>query len=385
MHKGGPVNDVDQLWTQYFADRSEANRTALAEAYVPLLWKIATNMRNKMPAGVTIEAGDLVGYGYLGLVECIERFDPSRGYQFPTFASLRINGAMRDGIRQEDWVPRLERARQKQGEVTVVGIESTEIPLYETENGRIAVKPLEDRRQIASLNRLHLDDTIKDLCKGLSKKERLVVLLYHVEGLTLKEVGLHLGLTESRVSQMHSDIIKRIRERKQFVVKAPRVRPREESLPPRERVPDTPPVMERCDFMHESATLNLIDLMAEVKPGDLRQEIDKRERELKSLKTILVAIERDVEEPAASKKPAKRPGKPKGETKRTRISTEDAIERVIAIEALLRDKGAMKCAEISGAIGVSYPTTYGYLKNNPQFAQAEGKAWTIRATEGSIA
>jgi RNA polymerase sigma factor for flagellar operon FliA len=206
------VNDTEQLWKNYWADRSIENRNALATAYVPWLWDMARRKRSRMPTSAQIEEGDLVGYGYLGLVDCIERFDPGRGLKFATFASTRINGAMVDGIRNEDWVPRLERVKEKKGEVVTNHMQSLVELVGFNDRGDEAFKQYTDPRQTVWSERQSLNDTLRGLTKGLSKSERIVLLLYYVEDLTMREIGTHLDLSESRVSQMHSAIILKIRE-----------------------------------------------------------------------------------------------------------------------------------------------------------------------------
>src|SRR5437868_3735194 len=111
---------MDALWDAYHADRSIANRNALIEAYLPMVQRMAIKLWITIPRNAGQKVGDLVGYAIRGLIHCIEKFDPDRGLKFATYAGRRIGGAMRDGLRDEDWVPRLERAAEKRGEVEPV-------------------------------------------------------------------------------------------------------------------------------------------------------------------------------------------------------------------------------------------------------------------------
>lgn len=201
----------DKLWARYQAGRDVAVRNQLAELYLPLVKKLAAKLASRLPpsAGVTVD--DLRSYGSTGLLQAIERFDPERGLQFPTFAGPRVNGAMLDGLRSMDWVPRLERRKQSRGEVTPSGMFSFDAITTGPERGEvIAFHDPDAPHPSASIERAQ---AMGKLLRGMGKVDRLVLLLYYCDGLTMKQIGASVRLSESRVSQLHSELITRLRSK----------------------------------------------------------------------------------------------------------------------------------------------------------------------------
>ncbi len=240
------------LWARYRADStSESLRNALMEHYLPLVRRIAFGLHKKTPDSV--EFDDLITEGCLGLSAAIAKFDPDRGLKFETYAPRRIHGEMLDYLRKMDWVPRLVRAkasklrRATQQLDAELGREpsTAELSRYlsqsiaETEEmitesrsvGVISINKKTHRggdnphkeqttedslidRRAAAPSRRHTDlDRLRELCRGLNKQERLVVICYYWLGETMKEIGRQLDLSESRVSQMHSRLIIRLQAR----------------------------------------------------------------------------------------------------------------------------------------------------------------------------
>jgi RNA polymerase sigma factor FliA len=248
------TEDDTQLWRSYRAKRDDrALRDRLILTYAPLVKYVAGRLGSGLPAHV--EEEDLVSYGLLGLIGAIERYDPDRDVKFETYALTRIKGAIIDELRSLDWVPRSVRARAREIERAIGHLEARlhRLPTDEeiAKEAGIGVDELEDsltdisRSSIAALDELWtiggsggdqfaLIDTIEDtgapapessLAKTelrealgeaiahLPEREKLVVTLYYYEELTLREIGEVLGVTESRVSQLHTKAILRMKAR----------------------------------------------------------------------------------------------------------------------------------------------------------------------------
>jgi RNA polymerase sigma factor for flagellar operon FliA len=247
------VEDVQSLWLEYRRTKDQAIRDRLILTYAPLVKYVAGRLGSGLPAHV--DDGDLVSYGLLGLIGAIERFDPERDIKFETYAISRIKGAIIDELRALDWVPRSVRARARDIERAISELEAKlgRAPGDEEIAGRvgITVEELEEslteisRSSIAALDELwtisgeggdqvSLLDTIEDTegpnpqealaqtelkealgeaIARLPEREKLVVTLYYYEELTLREIGEVLGVTESRVSQLHTKAILRLKAR----------------------------------------------------------------------------------------------------------------------------------------------------------------------------
>ena len=244
------VDETQTLWKDYRQSRDQHLRDRLILTYAPLVKFVAGRVGASLPSHV--DEQDLVSYGLLGLIGAIERFDPSREIKFETFAMARIRGAIIDELRSLDWVPRSVRTRARQIERAIATLEK-ELMRAPTDD-EIAAKlgvtkqELEDslseisRSSVAALDELWspsgggdqiaLIDTIEDTSgpnpqsalaetemkeaigeaiARLPEREKLVVTLYYYEELTLREIGEVLGVTESRVSQLHTKAILRLK------------------------------------------------------------------------------------------------------------------------------------------------------------------------------
>lgn len=237
---------LDPVWAEYKKNPTLELRNQLMEEYMPLVKFNAEKIRARFPNEVELD--DLISSGYFGLMDAIEAYDLSRGVKFETYCIQRIQGAMLDEIRNLDWVPRLIRSRaSKFNDVTHkmelrLGrfptneeiAEAMEISVAEVEKikkesqtvGLVSLSNkwsdnddsdmnegdiLEDRRTEDPINSLQRKDLIKLITKGLSQNERLILILYYYEEMTMKEIGATLDLSESRVSQMHSQMMKRLK------------------------------------------------------------------------------------------------------------------------------------------------------------------------------
>ncbi|MEZ6102095.1 MAG: FliA/WhiG family RNA polymerase sigma factor [Pirellulaceae bacterium] len=239
--------DRDQLWLDYKADPTNKElRNRLVETYFPLVKYNGERIWARLPDGVDLD--DLISAGVFGLMDAIDAFDLSRGVKFETYCVPRIRGAMLDELRTMDWVPRLVRSKaSKLGEATRVlearlGRHPTEqeladqmqLPLAELEKMLIEANAvnlislnkkwyetdsykdvreidiLEDKKGEDPTRRIQKNDLMRLVTRGLNRNERLIIILYYYEELTMKEIGTTLDLSESRVSQMHSSIVQRL-------------------------------------------------------------------------------------------------------------------------------------------------------------------------------
>ena len=239
--------NIKDVWILYKKQATEELRNHLMEWYLPLVKYNAERIHTKLPDEVDIE--DLMSAGIFGLMDAIDAFDLSRGVKFETYCAPRIRGAILDELRAMDWVPRLVRSRtsqvdqaRKRLEMTLgrsatddeiatamdvskdeyakihkdagaVGVVSLSRKWYETDSNKDVreIDVLEDAKQINPFSAVQRRD-LKDLItQGLSRAERLIVILYYYEQMTMKEIGVTLDLSESRVSQMHSSILARLK------------------------------------------------------------------------------------------------------------------------------------------------------------------------------
>jgi len=243
--------ELRDLWRRYKGDGDEGARERLVVAYSPMVKFVAGRLGAGLPSHV--EDADLISYGLVGLIGAIERFEPERGIKFETFAMTRIRGAIIDELRSLDWVPRSVRSRAREIETAQAKLEhelqrapteaelASKLNLTEEELqsalleiANSSVYALDELWTVSdsSGDQVSLLDTIaddsaadpqealastevKDLLTeaigGLPEREQLVVALYYYENLTLREIGEVLGVTESRVSQLHTKAVMRLK------------------------------------------------------------------------------------------------------------------------------------------------------------------------------
>ncbi len=245
--RGVQSQNIDQVWMEYFATHSEACRNILMEHYLHIVKYTADRICSKLPDKVELD--DLVSAGIFGLKDAIEAFDPGRGVKFETYCSPRIRGSILDELRNMDWVPRLVRARAHRLEKALQTLEAQlgrlpserelatemEMPMDEfhrlqrdasatgvvslnnkfNENeGEKEIREIdiiEDQRSQNPVIEAQKRDLKSLLTKGLTRAEKLIIILYYYEEMTMKEIGATLDLSESRVSQMHSSIVARLK------------------------------------------------------------------------------------------------------------------------------------------------------------------------------
>jgi RNA polymerase sigma factor for flagellar operon FliA len=246
----GRPDELGRLWDEFKRSGSAEARERLILHYAPLVKYVASRVATGLPASV--EQADLVSYGMFGLIDALEKFEPARGNKFETYAIPRIKGAIIDELRAMDWVPRSVRFKAREIEKAYSDLESmlkrapTEKEIAERLG--VSVRELHDViNQISFVSVLALDellsvgsdrgeqvsllDTLADKAtdpttglegqetrgllaaaiNSLSEREKIVVTLYYFEGLTLAEIGDILGVTESRVCQIHTKAVNQLR------------------------------------------------------------------------------------------------------------------------------------------------------------------------------
>ena len=238
---------LDAVWREFRRTPDDSRRNQLIEHYLYLVRYNAERIGGKLPDEVDVD--DLMSAGIFGLVDAIDAFDLERGVKFETYCAPRIRGAILDELRNMDWVPRLVRHRaHKLADATrALEMELGRIPnddeiarrlnmsraqLHKMMRDASAVtlvslsrkySDLDSQREISEIDVLPDDRgsdpvaeaqkrDLKDLVtRGLSRAERLIVVLYYYEQMTMKQIGQTLDLSESRVSQMHSAVLERLR------------------------------------------------------------------------------------------------------------------------------------------------------------------------------
>jgi len=232
-------DQIMKLWLMYQQNKTSEIREKLIESYLPLVKLVASRLAISLPQHV--DKDDLISNGFFGLLDAIEKYDPSRGIKFETYAVVRIRGSILDAIRAQDWLPTSVRQKAKQYEQTIaklenelgrsasdeevagsLGISMNDLYSLINQLNASTIIPLEDfTKSETSSNHLNnpseqieVEEVKKALAKAIDKlpeKEKLVVSLYYYEGLTLKEISIILKLSEARISQLHTKSIFRLR------------------------------------------------------------------------------------------------------------------------------------------------------------------------------
>lgn len=242
-------DDVLALWQRFKSTGDDRVRDMLIVQYSPLVKFVAGRVGVGLPRNV--DQADLVSYGIFGLIDAIDKFEPERGFKFETYAINRVKGAILDELRAMDWVPRSVRARAREIERSMAELEhrlqrtptDEELARHMGQN----VEDLQDAlAEISNLGVVALDEVLSpdssnslgdmvadpmgaspeaafqkeetrrilaDAINRLPDRERLVLTLYYYEGLTLAEIGEVLGVTESRVCQIHAKSVMSLRNR----------------------------------------------------------------------------------------------------------------------------------------------------------------------------
>lgn len=238
--------EKNKLWAEYSKHRNAEVREKIIIEYAPLVKIVAG--RQSMYLGYNVEYDDLVGYGIFGLIDAIDKFDYDKGIKFETYASLRIRGAILDQIRKMDWIPRSLRQKQKKIDTAMskleaelgrpatddeiakeIGISEDELLNWQGQANVSNVISLDEfvdaggEKEVGSIGTSSFDtpeevierDEVKKLLveslESLTDKEKKVILLYYYEELTLKEISQVLEVSESRISQLHTKALQKMK------------------------------------------------------------------------------------------------------------------------------------------------------------------------------
>ncbi len=257
METGVKEVELRDLWRRYKGEGDGGARERLVVAYSPLVKFVAGRLGAGLPSHV--DDADLISYGLMGLIGAIDRFEPERGIKFETFAMTRIRGAIIDELRSLDWVPRSVRSRAREIEgvqsklehqlqrapteaelAAKLGLSEEELQSSLLEIANSSVYALDELWTISdssgdavslldtisdpraddpqeSLTSTEVKDRLTEAVASLPEREQLVVALYYYENLTLREIGEVLGVTESRVSQLHTKAVMRLKSALQEV------------------------------------------------------------------------------------------------------------------------------------------------------------------------
>ncbi len=241
-------DEKEKLWRDYQKNPTPQQREKIILEYAPLVKLVAGRL--SMYLGYNVEYDDLVGYGIFGLIDAIDKFNIDKDVKFETYASLRIRGAILDQIRKMDWIPRTVRQKQKKIDEAIKHIESTTGKLATDDKVAQYLQISEDElnnwqsqlkvTNVVSLNeyveqgsepamdthrnshfeqpeavveKSELKETLEECLHILTDKERKVILLYYYEEMTLKEISKILSVSESRVSQLHTKALVKMKKK----------------------------------------------------------------------------------------------------------------------------------------------------------------------------
>ena len=251
-----PKSELEQLWQRYNDDIEQSEQASIRDQlivhYAPLVKYVASRVAIGLPQSV--EQADLVSYGMFGLIDAIDKFEPDRGFKFETYAIARIKGAIMDELRSIDWVPRSVRAKVRAVEKTFTKLETrlgraptdeevakdlgwteSQFNAVLSQIGSVGVAALDEILSVGGERgeSMTLGDTIADASHGpmgafevaevrqmlgqainsMPEREKIVLTLYYYENLTLAEIGRVMGVTESRVCQIHTKAVLQLRSR----------------------------------------------------------------------------------------------------------------------------------------------------------------------------
>ena len=248
MSKKVAATELQNLWSEYKKHSTIESRNELILKYSYLVKRVISRLTFvNNPSNPSMDIEDLVSYGILGLMDAIEKYDPSRNVKFETYAAFRIKGAIIDQLRKQDWIPRSLRTKAKQLSEVIDAVEkemgrsasdqeiaktlgvsveelrktmlemhsfavvSLEEQLHEIASSLAASSRYDDPEHVVQVNELkrYLAKAIDEL----PEREKMIISLYYFEELTLKEIGMVLGISESRVSQLHTRALLKLKNK----------------------------------------------------------------------------------------------------------------------------------------------------------------------------
>lgn len=240
------IDNKERLWIEYNHSKTSVIREQIIVEYVPLVKLVAGRLNIYL--GSNVEYEDLVSYGIFGLIDAIDKFDYGKGIKFETYASLRIRGAILDQIRKMDWIPRSVRQKQKSIDAAIKKLEAEKGTAYTDDDiaGELGISVDEynnwmGQTNVGNISSLEdfmeqgneiksssnpsymkiepehviveneLKSSLTEALGALTEKEKKVILLYYYEELTLKEISRVMDVSESRISQLHSKALKKMK------------------------------------------------------------------------------------------------------------------------------------------------------------------------------
>lgn len=237
------VEEIAALWRAYKHDGDRTARERLVHLYYPLVKHVARGMASSLSRQADVD--DLEGYGAEGLIDAVDRFDPDRGVQFPTFAAHRIRGAVYDGIRASDWVPRSVRRKARElqevdaelaaaqgrapteeeqaaaldvkisvlrmSKAQIAAAQVASLELHDAMGGEVAAGGEDAAEPLSAYLAQETRSLVQTAMYRLPERERAVAAMSFGEGMTLAEIGRTLGVTESRVCQIRASALSRLR------------------------------------------------------------------------------------------------------------------------------------------------------------------------------
>jgi RNA polymerase sigma factor FliA len=245
IDKSQPAAESQKIWEEFFKKRDENTRNLLVCHYLPIVKYTAERLHSRFPKSVELD--DINSVGVFGLVDAINKFDPKRNVMFETYCVRRIEGAIWDDLRKRDWIPRLARKRAQQLQKATRKLEAifgrlpsdeeladelkmdmTQFYSFRREANPALVISLNTHRSASDGDEelgnlvsdkksqnpfleIHKKDIKDYITKGFSREEKLITVLYYYEELTMREIGEVLGISESRVCQIHSSLISRLK------------------------------------------------------------------------------------------------------------------------------------------------------------------------------
>jgi RNA polymerase sigma factor for flagellar operon FliA len=238
-------------WKKYQATRDSGIREQMLIRYLPLVKQIAGRLLISLPKSVSLD--ELVSSGIMGLISAVDNYDPSMGFKFETYAASRVKGSIYDGLREMDWVPRSIRQKARQlerameslykelgripedqemadklelsvenyhvmlNEVSVTSLLSLDEVFVNSKGDSAALSDFIEDKEMEDIHKAMENDELKKVTiqtlKELPEQEKLVMALYYYEEMTLKEIGMVMDISESRVSQIHTKAIIHLRSR----------------------------------------------------------------------------------------------------------------------------------------------------------------------------
>jgi len=240
--------EVAALWQKFVKHRDDGVRETLIEYHIPLVYQTAERMAKNLPS--FIDVNDLISAGTIGLIDAINRFDPDLEIKFSTYCSSRIRGSILDELRRLDWAPRLVRSRVNQlersreeleielerpptdeelakhmdltreqfealiRETQVKNMVSLDRKWDEDDDHELGqIEMMADERAVDPLNELARAELKEVAIRGLSEKEKMVLVMYYFDNMSLKEIGAVLNLSEGRFCQIHAQTLDSLRQK----------------------------------------------------------------------------------------------------------------------------------------------------------------------------